>query len=381
MTLAIADRVWETSTSTGTGNFTLSGAVTGYRTFASVFAVSAEVYIYYCITDGTNWEVGVGSLSSSTVLIRLTLLSSSTGSFINFAAGVKQVFVTLPASQTVAVLPDNINGVASIPALNTSSSPYWVYSWSDCFNTNTDYYGLRIANSAISIGSLSVAVAFSHNTEYAASSGSSYGFRSAPTTASSLTSNGAGNSYGFYAVGTAPNVGGYRYSSTNICFYADSSIGTGSSYQFYANGTDPSIFNGPITGNGSISSGSSILSSSASAGIGYKSGAGSVQTQGTSKSTGVTLNNICGQITMNAAALAASTSVSFTLTNSRIAATDVVIVNVANLAGAAPTVNTYQVGVDAVLAGSCRIHVRNVSGTSQSQAIVLNYAVIKSVAS
>jgi hypothetical protein len=120
---------------------------------------------------------------------------------------------------------------------------------------------------------------------------------------------------------------------------------------------------------------SSIKSTSTSAGVGYATGAGGTQTQSTSKSTGVTLNKICGAITMNGAALAATTSVSFTLTNSSIAATDVVIVNIASAA----TTNTYVVTVDAVASGSCRIHLRNISATSRSEALVLNFAVIKSV--
>jgi len=122
-----------------------------------------------------------------------------------------------------------------------------------------------------------------------------------------------------------------------------------------------------------------IVSQSASAGVGYATGAGGAVTQLTSKSTGVTLNNVCGKITMAANALAGNTNVSFTLTNSTIAATDVVIVNASNVAGAAPTANTYMVTVDSVLAGSCRILVRNVSAVSASQALVLNFAVIKAV--
>lgn len=124
---------------------------------------------------------------------------------------------------------------------------------------------------------------------------------------------------------------------------------------------------------------STLKSKSFNGGVGYATGAGSAVTQLTSKSTGVTLNNVCGQITMAATSLAANTSVSFTLTNSSIAATDVVIVNAANVAGAAPTANTYIVTVDSVLAGSCRIHVRNTSAAAAAQVLVLNFAVIKAV--
>lgn len=102
-------------------------------------------------------------------------------------------------------------------------------------------------------------------------------------------------------------------------------------------------------------------------------GAGGAATQATSKSTGVTLNTLSGQITLNGAALAASTSVGFTLTNSQIAATDIIIVNI----GSGATAASYVVGADAVAAGSCRIHLRNVSAGSLSEALVLNFNVIK----
>jgi len=112
-------------------------------------------------------------------------------------------------------------------------------------------------------------------------------------------------------------------------------------------------------------------------GLGYGTGAGGTVTQATSKATGVTLNKVCGQITMNNAALNAATSVSFTLTNSAIAATDTVIVNIASAA----TADSYIVTVTAVAAGSCRIQVYNFSGSNLSEALVLNFSVIKAVTS
>lgn len=101
-------------------------------------------------------------------------------------------------------------------------------------------------------------------------------------------------------------------------------------------------------------------------------GDGGTVTQATNKSTGVTLNTHSGQITMNGAALAAGAEVGFTLTNSVIAATDVVIVNIASGA----TADSYTVTVDAVAAGSCRISLSNVSAGSLSEAVVLNFVVI-----
>lgn len=119
-----------------------------------------------------------------------------------------------------------------------------------------------------------------------------------------------------------------------------------------------------------------IKSSSASAGVGYATGAGSTVTQLTNKSTGVTINAVCGAITMNNAALNASTSVGFTVTNSAVAATDVVIVNISSGATAA----SYVVCVDAVAGGSFKVHLRNITAGNLSEAVVLNFAVIKAVA-
>jgi len=109
--------------------------------------------------------------------------------------------------------------------------------------------------------------------------------------------------------------------------------------------------------------------------LGYKAGSGGTVTQATDKTTAVTLNKINGEIVMNGAALADDATAAFTLTNSTIAATDVVIVNVASVG----TAGAYQVTVGAVAAGSCSISVLNVSGGSLSQAIKLNFAVIKAV--
>jgi hypothetical protein len=115
----------------------------------------------------------------------------------------------------------------------------------------------------------------------------------------------------------------------------------------------------------------SVFETVAGKAIGYTTG-GAV-TQATNKSTGVTLNTPSGQITMNGAALADATNVSFTVTNSSVAATDVVIVNHAS----AGTAGAYTVEANAIAAGSFGVTVRNVSGGSLSQAIVLGFAIIK----
>jgi len=100
MALVLADRVQETTTTTGTGTVTLAGAVSGYQTFAAVGNGNST---YYTIAGGAEWEVGIGTYTSSgTTLSRTTVISSSnSGSLVSFSAGTKNVFVTYPAARAV----------------------------------------------------------------------------------------------------------------------------------------------------------------------------------------------------------------------------------------------------------------------------------------
>lgn len=120
--------------------------------------------------------------------------------------------------------------------------------------------------------------------------------------------------------------------------------------------------------------GGAIRSSGATNGIGYATGAGGTVTQITSKATGVTLNKACGQITMDASALNADTTVSFVLTNSAIAAGDQLILN--HISGGTP--GSYLLNARSA-AGSATLDVRNVSAGSLSEAIVISFSVIKAV--
>ena len=104
MALVINDRVKETSTTSGTGDFTLAGSSTGFVSFNSGIGTSNTTY--YCIFEqGTNnFEVGLGTLTGSTTLQRDTVLSNSAGntSKISFGSSTtKDVFCTMPASKSV----------------------------------------------------------------------------------------------------------------------------------------------------------------------------------------------------------------------------------------------------------------------------------------
>ena len=106
--------------------------------------------------------------------------------------------------------------------------------------------------------------------------------------------------------------------------------------------------------------------------LGYSSAAQGTVTQATNKSTGVTLNKSMGKITMNAASLAAGTSVTFTLTNSTISANDVVI---ASISGGG-TAGAYWPYVSSQATGSAVIGLYNNTGGALAEAVVINFAVI-----
>jgi hypothetical protein len=109
MALVVADRVWETTSTSGTGTLTLSGAVSGYQTFAVIGNGNTT---YYTITNGTDWEVGIGTYTSSgTTLSRDTVLSSSLGGTTKITVTPGSfVFVDYPAGRSVY---EDENGVVT----------------------------------------------------------------------------------------------------------------------------------------------------------------------------------------------------------------------------------------------------------------------------
>ena len=104
MALVLKDRVYEQTTTTGTGSLTLSGAVTGYQSFSS--AIGNGNTTYYTVTDNTNWEVGLGTVSAGALSRDTVYSSSNAGSLVNFPVGTKNVFCDYPA--TKAITRDNL---------------------------------------------------------------------------------------------------------------------------------------------------------------------------------------------------------------------------------------------------------------------------------
>ena len=114
MALVVNDRVKETSTTTGTGTLNLAGAVVGFETFVAGIGNSNTTY-YSIVNENGEFEVGLGTVTDAATdtLSRDTILSSSNSdSAVNFSAGTKDVFCTLPASKAV-ILDSSGNIVAN----------------------------------------------------------------------------------------------------------------------------------------------------------------------------------------------------------------------------------------------------------------------------
>ena len=118
MALVLADRVLETTTTTGTGTITLAGAQTGYQSFAAIGNGNST---YYAIVGTSQWEVGIGTYTASgTTLSRTTVLaSSSSGSLVDFSAGSKDVFCDFPAYAANKPILESFINIASNYTITT----------------------------------------------------------------------------------------------------------------------------------------------------------------------------------------------------------------------------------------------------------------------
>jgi len=125
MALTISDRIKETTTTTGTGTYTLSGAVLGFETFTA--NLSNADTTYYCCTDNTDFEVGLGTFTSSgATLARTTILASSnSNNAVNWSSGTRTIFCTIPAVKSVIL---DASGNASIGGTVTATGSFIIGS-------------------------------------------------------------------------------------------------------------------------------------------------------------------------------------------------------------------------------------------------------------
>jgi hypothetical protein len=148
MPLVLADRVYETTTTTGTGTITLAGAVSGFQSFSVVGNGNTT---YYTIAGGTEWEVGLGTYTASgTVLSRDSILeSSNSGSAVNFSAGTKDVFVTYPAERAVFTSDtQTLTNKRYTPRVSSTASISSPLAWD---SNNFDQYAATAQAGALTI--------------------------------------------------------------------------------------------------------------------------------------------------------------------------------------------------------------------------------------
>lgn len=428
MALIVEDRVRETTTTTGTSAFVLAGAVTGYVAFSAVMAnADTTFYAAVDITRG-DWETGVGTYVSSTNSLARTLVlaSSNAGAAVVFAAGAKYVFLTQPAERAVYhdgtyVVANGLSGLATQGNLavgsNATVSGNMAFigtgnritgDFSNAtiasrvmFQTSTVNGNTVVAATPNGTASIAGFTAYSSSTDPGNASVASIQVRSTDVRIlSDLTGTGTYLPMTFYTGGSVrltidtgggiaannlslANNGVITVARTSADYNAANWNNSGGvQFQIAANGNSEAdirtITNHPMvfwTNNAERmridTSGNVLLTGTG--GLGYGTGAGGTVTQATSKSTTVTLNKPTGQITMNNAALGAGASVVFILNNTSIGSADV--------CAAAPNwavqSDAYTVNVTHSGGGFATFRLTNVTAGSRSEAVVINFVVIK----
>jgi hypothetical protein len=165
MALVVADRVKETTTTTGTGAITLAGAEANFIAFSS--ALSDGDTTYYAIIDNVNqaYEVGLGTYTASgNTLARTTVLASSNGgSAVNFSAGSKDVFINYPADKSVYLDGSNQLVINSTAVTATAAELNYVDGVTSAIQTQIDSKNalpiLKGANYTASAGEFVIATA------------------------------------------------------------------------------------------------------------------------------------------------------------------------------------------------------------------------------
>ena len=152
MAFKLADRTKETTTTSGTGNITLAGAVTGFVTFGSVLSDGDTTY--YTISDGSNWEVGLGTYNTSGNTLTRTdanvLQSTNSDNRISLSGNTADVFITLPADKAVALNVDDELVIDGVTYLNATANRF---SYLVSGSTQSVFQGVDSAGNTLSFSS------------------------------------------------------------------------------------------------------------------------------------------------------------------------------------------------------------------------------------
>ena len=243
MALVLKDRVKETTTTTGTGSFSLAGAVTGYDSFGQIGSGNTTYYAVY-LDGGSEWEVGIGTYTSPSTLSRDTILASSnSGSVVTFSAGQKTIWCDYPAG--AAVYASNNGSQTSGQALKSNGvgvPPTWQNI------TNGTVTSVGLTTSAASLAITNTPITSSGNIGVNFSGLSSQYVRGDGALANFPTTGGGGSSVAYYFNGSVNQgtFGGNTYyemsktpifgAGTNFSISADGYIA-----QFITDANDPSL--------------------------------------------------------------------------------------------------------------------------------------------
>jgi hypothetical protein len=244
MALIVNDRVKETSTTEGTITFNLAGAVTGFDTFVAGIGDTNTTYYAIFLQGSAEWEVGLGTVTDAATdtLARTTVISSSTGSKVDFSAGTKDVFCTLPASKTVFGKQEGTDFTDSLLVGHTT----------------TGTLSASIENTGVGIDTLDALTSADRNTAVGYQAGTA--ITTSPN--NTLVGRAAGQ---VIATGTGLNT--FIGSASGFYNYGSNNVGVGASSLQAASGDGAGYEN---TGIGS-SSLVAITSGDRNAGLGYQS--------------------------------------------------------------------------------------------------------------